>query len=93
LRTGIAGRSFRGRTYLAGLIASEVVNNQLDGGRALGMVSGLDQVRQDMAALNFFLVVVSRVHNGAPRVTGVATTVTSILAVDNRVDTQRRRLD
>jgi hypothetical protein len=35
---------------------------------------------------------VSRYANGAPRTVGIATPVTSVVLVDQRVDSQRRRL-
>lgn len=92
-RTGVAGRSFRGRAYYVGLSEIAVSGNYVNAPNAQAIVNQWENLRSVVLAPNDFnLVVVSRRANGAPRVTGVATTVTSIFAVDFRVDTQRRRL-
>ena len=92
LRTGIRGRSFRGRIYLSGLTEPDVTNNLVDGALVLNYVSGLDDLRTSMLGAGFPWVVVSRISGGVPRVSGVVTTISAVVAVDNRVDTQRRRL-
>jgi hypothetical protein len=92
-RTGLRGRSFRGRTYFVGLSEPDVASNILDATRAGNLVDGLEAFRSDLISAGFQMVIVSRASNGAPRVTAVSTPVVAVLAVDNRVDTQRRRLE
>jgi hypothetical protein len=92
LRTGLAGRSFRGRTYFAGLTEPEVTENELNPIRAAAFVDGLDGVRLDLLSGGFQLVIVSRQFNNVPRTTAVSTPVSAVLSIDNIVDTQRRRL-
>ena len=93
-RTGYAGRSKRGRAYWVGLAESQVSGNYLTTLTAeairlsweqfgAGLSGGLD---------GFTHVVTSYYENGAPRVTAAYNEVTSYVNVDNRVDTQRRRL-
>lgn len=93
LRTGVAGRSFRGRMYLVGLDEADVTQNVLSGAVATSLVAGVDNLRGVLASINYFLCIASRFSNGVQRTVGVFTPVTNVLAVDNRVDTQRRRLD
>lgn len=91
-RTANRGRSFRGRIYLPGLTEPSVIGNNLNGIRAAGITAGFAVVSTVMASLGLAHVVVSRVSNGVPRTTGVATGVSSILFTDTSVDSQRRRL-
>lgn len=92
-RTGLAGRSFRGRAYFVGLSEIAVAGNYVDEAVAAAIVSGFNTLRTTvLAPADFTQVVVSRFTNGAPRPAGIATAVTTSFAVDNRVDTQRRRL-
>jgi len=91
-RTGLAGRSHRGRIYIAGLTEPEVTGNLLAQLRVDGLVDGLNAVRADMFTLGFVHVIASRFHNNAPRAVGISTNVIATVAVDNRVDTQRGRL-
>jgi hypothetical protein len=92
LRTGLAGRSFRGRTYLSGQIASEVTLSRLSGARISQYVTGLQTLIDNMAAAFFPLVVLSRRHNGVVRAEGIGTQILTAVSVDDLVDTQRRRL-
>lgn len=93
LRTPFAGRSFRGRTYWIGLSEGAVTGDFVNSNTAQNVLNVvrklIDEVPQP---LNAQLVVVSRYSNGQPRAMGIATPVTSAVLVDNRVDTQRRRL-
>lgn len=92
-RTAQRGRSARGRNYVAGmteadtngsLISSTIVADHVTAYTILlgagAFVPGLEWV------------VVSRFHNGAPRVAGLAIPITNVLSVDAVVDSQRRRL-
>lgn len=92
LRTGLVGRSYRGRTYLSGQIATEVTNSRLSGSRIGQYVTGLQTLIDNMAAAFFPLVVLSRRHNGVVRAEGIGTLILTAVSVDDLVDTQRRRL-
>src|SRR5215216_2707941 len=72
-RTGLRGRSFRGRNYVVGLVEGQTTGaNQIDSATSAAFVDA----------------------NGdpIPRAAGVTTPITSVLVVDNIVDSQRRRL-
>lgn len=93
LRTANRGRSFRGRIYLPGIPAASMDDaNHLVPAIATNIANlvfnALDQVTVDTGALP---VVVSRFTAGEPRTTGIATPMVSAIAVDNVVDSQRRR--
>lgn len=93
LRTPFAGRSFRGRTYWIGLPEGSVNGDFVGPSTAQNILTTVRALIEEVPQpLNAQLVVVSRYSNGAPRAVGIATPVTSAVLVDNRVDTQRRRL-
>lgn len=90
-RTGLSGRSFRGRTFHVGLVEGQVVGNEIDGTTHSTLIGAYVQLVTDLATESKPLVVASRFANNAPRVVGVATIVTSCL-IDVFIDSQRRRL-
>jgi hypothetical protein len=93
--TGFAGRSFRGRSYWIGLTEANVTGDFVATTAGNQIVAGMNTLRtniQGSLLLTARMVVVSRVANGAPRQTGIATDITSWSLNDYRVDTQRRRL-
>lgn len=90
--TGFAGRSFRGRLYWIGLYEGGVAGDFVADVTATGIVAAMNTLRTQLNTQGMTPVVVSRVSNGVPRVTGVATDIISYSKTDNRVDTQRRRL-
>ena len=90
-RTSKTGRSFQGRSYVAGLTENIVVDNDVTVGYASQILAAYVDLFADLNAAQASLVVASFQSEGAPRVTGVATLVDSF-AVGLRVDTQRRRL-
>jgi hypothetical protein len=91
--TGLAGRSFRGRTYHLGLVDAQVVGNQLDPTFREGLRGVYDALRTalDNATLAVEFVVVSRRANNAWRVAGITTPISGV-SVDADIDFQRRRL-
>lgn len=98
LETGFAGRSFRGRTYIVappatGLQASPNGNlfTTVFGAACVTALNLLISSIPAATATNH-LTVVSYRTGGAPRVTGVATTIINANFANLRVDTQRRRL-
>jgi len=97
LRTGQAGRSFRGRNYIPGIRGTDVTSsdpNLLTTTRTNAIVSAYQLLLSPtyFGDTPYRLVVVSRFSNGQPRPAGVATPVVSILAVDRILDSMRRRL-
>lgn len=89
--TGRAGRSYRGRTFHIGLTEDYVTDNQL----SAGGVAYLNTVYGDLLdAFDSYpgdLVVASRYHNNAPRVSGITTPIVSY-SINPVIDSQRRRL-
>lgn len=90
-RTGLAGRSYRGRTYHVGLTEQQVVANSLDSGSRTALQGAYAQLIIDANVNQTPLVVASRVAGGAPRPVGVVTDVLTVV-VDEYIDSQRRRL-
>lgn len=92
-RTSGRGRSSRGRNYVCGFTEAQVNGNFI-------LQSAVDEVvdaynlllTNDVNSNGWTWVVVSRFTGGAPRTTGVFAPVTAAVAVDNAVDSQRRRL-
>lgn len=91
LKTAQTGRSFQGRSYIAGLIETEVFVNEIFDVRVAAILAAFATLDAALAADNDQLVVASFVTDHAPRIEGIGTPVTSF-AADTRVDTQRRRL-
>lgn len=91
LRTALTGRSFRGRAYHAGLAEQMVADNVIDAAKTARMVDAYVDLIDRLSTENLLLVVASFQTEGAPRATGLATPVSSII-VNARIDTQRRRL-
>lgn len=98
-RTGLAGRSQRGRTFIIGAassILSDSVVNGVDATQASYWVSAMNALIADVAALSLSnaplaLVVASRYHNGAPR-DAISTTPITVYGYHNLLlDFQRRR--
>lgn len=95
LRTGIAGRSFRGRNYIAGLASSQVDSsdpNRLTGAAAAQVAARWSDVLLEIGTFaEADVVVASRIADGLPRTLGVVTPVVSYSA-NTRLDNQRRRM-
>lgn len=89
--TGLVGRSFRGRTYHLGLSEIQVTDNTVEPVALAALLNAYDELREEYAAQDYPMVVVSRFTNNAPRVTGIATPITTV-TINNIVDVQRRRL-
>lgn len=93
LTTGFAGRSRRGRHYWIGLAETQVTGDFVNTTTANAIRLQIETFRTTYSlTAGFSQVILSRVENGVPRVTGLATLVTGTALEDTRVDTQRRRL-
>lgn len=85
LRSGFAGRRFRGRKYFSGIPVSQQVNNFLEDTFVNDMVSAVQELITDLAANSTPLAVIS--------VVGLTVTpVVTAVAVDTAIDSMRRRL-
>jgi len=93
LRSTSVGRSARGRLYWLGLSADQVVTNNVDATHRTAITAAVESLRAQIAAASSVMVIVSYRQNNAPRVGGpVYFVVSTVLTVDDVVDSQRRRL-
>lgn len=93
LATGLAGRSYRGRWYWGNIPASFLADaGNLAHASAVGLTGFLNTLISNLNSAGYTMVVVSYYNNGAWRTTAVATPVTNAVAVDESIDSQRRRL-
>jgi len=93
-RTGLTGRSGRGRTYLWGLATVSLSANE-----DVFLTTFADQAVDEFEALDSFVapigwehVVLSRHSGGVPRATALIIPVTQYVYTDLKVDTRRKRL-
>lgn len=92
-RTGLTGRSARGRNYWPGFLESDVNNNRVEFARANAIVGWYESLVGVNAVINGWTwCVISRRFNNAIRPAGVTFPITQVVLVDNIVDSQRRRL-
>lgn len=91
-RTASTGRSFRGRFYTPGLTINTVDNGILEPSYITLALSVFDDLITDLVSAGSFLGVLSLYAGGFPREAGILSAVTA-LSMDDRVDTQRGRLD
>ena len=92
LRTGRAGRSYRGRVYLGGFSETQSDGNYMFGNLLEQLRTGLLQVINGLNTGSRNVVVVSRFFENNPRSTGVTTPITSVTARTVRLASQRKRL-
>jgi len=93
LRTGLTGRSARGRWFWAGLGEGQVTGNNVDTGVATAIVAAIDALLNTITAIGGSPVIVSYNSGGGPRPGGpVKFVINDALAVDTIVDSQRGRL-
>jgi|SRR5215831_11988719 len=87
------GRSSRGRNYVGGLTEADTNASQMIASRASSIVASYQVlIGAGTFTPGLELVVVSRFTNKNPRPSALIQPVIAILAVDNIVDSQRRRL-
>jgi len=92
--SGFTGRSARGRWYFVGMPNNFLAANENNviPADSVAMVAAVEGIRAAIQATVWSPVIVSRFTGGAQRPTGVTFPWISVVAVDNFVDTQRRRL-
>lgn len=90
--TGLAGRSYRGRTFHLGLCDDQVTANRLLTATQQDIATAYDALRLalDNAILAVEFGVLSRYTNNQPRPQGILTPITGV-SVDPVTDSQRRR--
>lgn len=94
LKTGLRGRSYRGRIYVPGISESNSAGNAVPSAYRDALVSawsGLILYTGPVGTPDIQMVVLSYFNAGAIRATPVATPVVSISA-DTTIDTMRRRM-
>lgn len=92
LRTGLRGRSYRGRMYWAGIPKSkQATETTCDATWLTALAGDIQALLSVINALSAIWVVVSHWTAGAARASAVKTPVTG-LVIDNQFDSQRRRL-
>lgn len=93
-RTALAGRSYRGRSYSAGLCENHQNAGTFDSSETTNAINIaqaiMDQFGPGGASTDYQLVILSRYHAGVKRVTPIGTVVTGF-SVHATVYTQRRR--
>lgn len=101
LRTGQSGRGFRGRVYLSGLIAASSIDGRtFIGATATAALAFINGVNSVMTTNSIPLVVAQRAlaagtdshGNPLPARPASVILVTSVVNVNSRVDSQRKRL-
>ena len=95
-RTPNRGRSFRGRNYVVGLGEGQVTNDIVGTVTVAAWVDGYalipDYLPVVLGVPQWNWVIASRYTEGAPRTTGIFSSVTAVQVTDDYVDSQRRRL-
>jgi hypothetical protein len=102
LKTGLAGRSFRGRCYMAGVASNQVTNSLVDEPHLSNRVSDMNNFKTAINNIGVAWGVVSK-YSGytqtapkfkkvpTPRAQGIFTPIVS-LSADRLTDSMRRRL-
>jgi len=98
-RTGLRGRSFRGRNYFAGLTIGQVTGSEVISTQITAITTAYGFLGADISATDWTWVIASRFSGvdpdtgkPIPRAEGVTTPVQSVVITDTIVDSQRRRL-
>lgn len=91
LRTGLSGRSFRGRLYAVGLGDTTFNGDYIDLTQRTLLINTYELLRAAFVVEDFTWVVASLYTNGAPRTNGLTTPITQITITDLIADSQRRR--
>lgn len=90
-RSGLTGRSTRGRIFWPGIVESQAANNSLAAGVAEDIVAAIESIDLAAIALDLVPVIVSRYTAGAPRLVALTYELLTWLVVDQLLDTRRSR--
>lgn len=91
LLSDLVGRSRRGRIYIPGIPEEDVTENTVSSLIQAAFAAAANALVVQAQQLFVDWVIASFVTNGAPRAQAVLTPITQV-RIDNRIDTQRRRL-
>lgn len=92
-RTDHRGRSGRGRNYVAGLTEADQIASVITSTRVSAAVAAYTTLKgAGTFTPGLEWVVVSRFSGGVPRAQALVQPITTVLAVDSIIDSQRRRL-
>jgi hypothetical protein len=92
-RTNNRGRSGRGRNYVSGLTENDQAASVIAAGRVSAAVTAYTAlIGAGTFTPGLQWCVVSRFNGGIPRAQALVQPITNVLAVDNVIDSQRRRL-
>lgn len=91
LRSGLTGRSQRGRLYHVGIGEGNTTGDLISEAYRSNLIAGYAGLLADGIAVDFIWSVVSFVSNGAPRLSGQVTPYEYVTIVDRVVDSQRKR--
>ena len=95
--TGLSGRSYRGRSFITGLVEGSIVNNALEAAALTAFQNAFVALRTAINVAGRQMVVASKYSGvtaaGAPipRAAGITTVITGS-NIEGTVDSQRRRL-
>lgn len=93
LRSGLTGRSARGRWFWQGLTEAQVTASRVIAGTVASIDAAITNLRSAIVTLGHELIIVSYRANGIPRPGGpVYFSVINVIVVDSVIDSQRRRL-
>ena len=90
-RTGLLGRSFRGRNYVAGIAESDTLKSRVNAGRAEAIRAAYADMDSLVPGENVWVVVSRTVDGVVQSPTALTNAVTAVVLVDTVVDSQRRR--
>lgn len=91
-RTGLTGRSFRGRTYIGGLTESQTSGNNVTAAAGDAIADAFALVKGAWVTEGWDLVVVSRYANKVARPTGIFTRVLASVIRDYQMDRRSSRM-
>ena len=91
-RSGLTGRSARGRTYHVGITEDQMNGNFITEAYGDALNEGYELLRQEMADAGAVMVILSRFTGGVERPDGIAFNIVSMGLRNLRIDAQRRRM-
>lgn len=90
--TALAGRAYRGWNTIPGIAIEDIRHNDISPTLAADFAAAYNAMLPGVAVTGWRWVIVSTMEAGAPRVTGVTTSVTNARFKDTVVDSSRHRL-
>jgi hypothetical protein len=91
LRTGKAGRSFRGRLYHVGLDDAAFDGDYLSPSHMAAIIAAYEELKDALELIDITWCIASFYADGVARAAGLLTPITTITITDNIVDSMRSR--